>query len=43
MTGVQTCALPILAYDTAARVQEICDLNIADIRRADPMTVVIRG
>lgn len=32
-----------LAYDTAARVQELCDLNVADIRRANPMTVTIRG
>jgi len=32
-----------LAYDTAARVQELCDLDVADIRRGRPMTVVIRG
>jgi len=32
-----------LAYDTAARVQELCDLDVADIRPASPMTVVIRG
>ena len=32
-----------LAYDTAARVQELCDFNVADIRRANPMTVAIRG
>jgi integrase/recombinase XerD len=25
------------------RVQELCDLDVADIRRASPMTVVIRG
>ncbi|MDN5763331.1 MAG: site-specific integrase [Microlunatus sp.] len=36
-------ALLALAYDTAARVQELCDLDIADVRRAEPMTVVIRG
>ena len=41
--AVRDTVLLALAYDTAARVQEICDLNIADIRRADPMTVVIRG
>ena len=41
--AVRDAVLLALAYDTAARVQEICDLNIADIRRADPMTVVIRG
>lgn len=32
-----------LAYDTAARVQELCDLNIADLRTVNPMTVTIRG
>jgi integrase/recombinase XerD len=32
-----------LAYDTAARVQEVCDLNVADIRRCKPMTAAIRG
>ena len=32
-----------LAYDTGARVQELCDLDVADIRRGSPMTVVIRG
>jgi integrase/recombinase XerD len=28
---------------SAARVQELCDLDVADIRRGSPMTVVIRG
>jgi integrase/recombinase XerD len=32
-----------LACDTAARVQELCDLDVADIRRASPMVVVIHG
>ena len=32
-----------IAYDTAARVQELCDLNVADIRAANPITVTIRG
>jgi integrase/recombinase XerD len=32
-----------LAYDTAARVQELCDLDVADIRRSQPMTVAIHG
>ena len=32
-----------MAYDTAARVQELCDLNVADIRAANPITVTIRG
>jgi site-specific recombinase XerD len=30
-------------YDTAARVQEICDLNAADIRAAHPMLVTLHG
>jgi integrase/recombinase XerD len=32
-----------LAYDTGARVQELCDLDIADIRRSTPITVTIHG
>jgi site-specific recombinase XerD len=41
--AVRDTALLALAYDTAARVQELCDLDIADIRRSQTMTVVIRG
>jgi integrase/recombinase XerD len=41
--ALRDTVLLALAYDTAARVQELCDLDIADIRRANPMTVVIRG
>jgi site-specific recombinase XerD len=41
--AVRDTVLLALAYDTAARVQELCDLNVADIRRANPMTVTIRG
>lgn len=41
--ALRDTVLLALAYDTAARVQELCDLDIADIRRANPMTVTIRG
>jgi site-specific recombinase XerD len=41
--AIRDTVLLALAYDTAARVQELCDLNVADIRRANPMTVTIRG
>jgi integrase/recombinase XerD len=41
--AVRDTVLLALAYDTAVRVQELCDLNIADIRRASPMTITIRG
>lgn len=41
--AVRDTALLALAYDTAARVQELCDLDVADIRRSNPMTVAIRG
>ncbi|HEX2805350.1 MAG TPA: tyrosine-type recombinase/integrase, partial [Kineosporiaceae bacterium] len=41
--ALRDTVLLALAYDSAARVQELCDLNVADIRRANPMTVVIRG
>jgi integrase/recombinase XerD len=41
--AVRDTVLLALAYDTAARVQELCDLNVADIRAANPVTVTIRG
>ena len=41
--AIRDTALLALAYDTAARVQELCDLNVADIRRSNPITVTIRG
>ena len=41
--AVRDTVLLALAYDTAARVQELCDLDVADIRRASPMIVVIHG
>jgi integrase/recombinase XerD len=41
--AVRDTVLIALAYDTAARVQELCDLCVADIRRSEPMTVVIHG
>jgi site-specific recombinase XerD len=41
--ALRDTVLLALAYDSAARVQELCDLDVADIRRTNPMTVVIRG
>ena len=41
--ALRDTVLLALAYDTAARVQELCDLDVADIRRGSPMTVVIHG
>ena len=41
--ALRDTVLLALAYDTAARVQELCDLDVADIRRANPITVTIRG
>lgn len=41
--ALRDTALLCLAYDTAARVQELCDLDVADIRQSTPMTVVIHG
>jgi integrase/recombinase XerD len=41
--AIRDTVLLALAYDSAARVQELCDLDVADIRRANPMTVVIHG
>ena len=41
--AVRDTVLLALAYDSAARVQELCDLDVADIRRTNPMTVAIHG
>ncbi len=41
--GLRDTVLLSTLYDTAARVQEICDLNAADIRTARPMVVTLRG
>lgn len=41
--AIRDTVLLALAYDTAAPVQELCDLNVADIRRSTPMTMTIRG
>jgi len=41
--AIRDTVLLALAYDTAARAQEICDLNVADIRSANPITVTIHG
>jgi integrase/recombinase XerD len=41
--AIRDTVLLAVAYDTGARVQELCDLNVADIRRANPITVTIRG
>lgn len=41
--ALRDTVLLALAYDTAARVQELCDLDVADVRRSTPMTVTIRG
>jgi site-specific recombinase XerD len=41
--AVRDTVLLAVAYDTAARVQELCDLDIADVRTATPMIVTIDG
>lgn len=41
--AVRDTVLLTLAYDTAARVQELCDLNIANVRTTNPMIVTIHG
>jgi integrase/recombinase XerD len=41
--AIRDTVLLTLAYDTAARVQELCDLDVADIRTANPTTVTIHG
>ena len=41
--GLRDTVLLSTIYDTAARVQEICDLNTADVRAARPMLVTLHG
>jgi integrase/recombinase XerD len=41
--GLRDTVLLSTLYDTAARVQEICDLNTADVRTARPTVVTLRG
>jgi site-specific recombinase XerD len=41
--AVRDTALLTLAYDSAARVQELCDLDIADARTANPTILTIHG
>jgi len=41
--GLRDTVLLSTLYDTAARVQEICDLNTSDIRTAHPMVVTLHG
>ena len=41
--GLRDTVLLSTLYDTAARVQEICDLNTSDVRVARPMVVTLRG
>ena len=41
--GQRNTVLLSTLYDTAARVQEICDLNTCDVRVARPMAVTLHG
>ena len=41
--GQRDTVLLSTLYDTAARVQEICDLNTCDVRVARPMVVTLHG
>lgn len=41
--AVRDTVLLAVAYDTGARVQELADLNVADIRRDNPTTITIHG
>lgn len=41
--GLRDTVMLSTLYDTAARVQELCDLNAADVRAARPMVITLRG
>ena len=41
--GLRDTVLLSTLYDTAARVQEICDLNASEVRVARPMVITLHG
>lgn len=41
--GKRDLVLLVLLYDCAARVQEICDLQVGDVRLQNPYTVTLTG
>jgi site-specific recombinase XerD len=41
--GRRDHALLVLLYDSAARVQEMCDLRVRDVRLEQPATVTLHG
>jgi len=42
-SSLRDLALLALLYDTGARVQEVCDLNLGDLRQDKPVTVTLTG
>jgi len=42
-TGIKDVALLSLLYDSAARVQELIDLNVRDIRTSSPAVLTLTG
>ncbi|MDR1633403.1 MAG: site-specific integrase [Bifidobacteriaceae bacterium] len=42
-SSLRDLALLTLLYDTGARVQEVCDLSIGDLRTNKPVTVTLTG
>ncbi|MDR2565434.1 MAG: site-specific integrase [Bifidobacteriaceae bacterium] len=42
-SSLRDLAMLTLLYDTGARVQEVCDLNIGDLRTDKPVTVTLTG
>ena len=42
-SGCRDLAMLELLYDTAARVQELCDLSLRDVRLTSPATVTLHG
>jgi len=42
-SSLRDLALLTLLYDTGARVQEVCDVDLADLRQDKPVTVTLTG
>lgn len=43
LRGLRDCAILTILYDTAARVQELIDLKVIDVRLTNPATVKLTG
>jgi site-specific recombinase XerD len=41
--GIRDCAILVVLYDSAARIQELIDLKVKDVRLTNPATIKLTG